>query len=119
MESNSIGRGNSLRDVALQAGKSKEANKASLESNLRTDADKGLKNSGASVAVNLSSEAKDLVEARNKALQIARETPDIREDRVAALKAKIAAGEYKIDAGSIADGMLREAVKEKLSEMPD
>ncbi len=67
------------------------------------------------VNVNLSSQAKGISEARAKALDIAKNTPDIRADKVAALKAQINNGSYKIDSGKIADGMFREAIVEKLS----
>lgn len=51
-----------------------------------------------------------------KALEIARATPDVREDRVAALKKQIQDGTYKIDSGAIADGIAREAIIEHLAE---
>jgi negative regulator of flagellin synthesis FlgM len=51
-----------------------------------------------------------------KALEIARATPDVREDKVAALKKQIQDGTYKINAGGIADGMAREAIMEHLAE---
>ncbi|RZA15801.1 MAG: flagellar biosynthesis anti-sigma factor FlgM [Proteobacteria bacterium] len=66
--------------------------------------------------VNLSGQAKDMAEARLKAMDIARNTPDVREDKIAELKAKIQSGEYKVSAENIADGMLREAVKDELSK---
>ncbi len=66
-------------------------------------------------AVNLSPEAKRNMEMRAKALEIARNTPDIREDKVADIKAAIANGTYKVDPGKVADGMLREAIKDKIA----
>ncbi len=66
--------------------------------------------------VNISDAAKSKAEAYQKALDIAKSTPDIREDRVAELKKQIADGTYKPDAGRIADGMLHEAIKEHLAE---
>lgn len=66
--------------------------------------------------VALSDKAKEISEARIKALDIARNTPDIREDRVADLKKRIEAGEYKPDAGQIADGMMREAIRDELAK---
>jgi flagellar biosynthesis anti-sigma factor FlgM len=66
--------------------------------------------------VNLSGQAKEMADARLKAMEIARNTPDIREDRVAELKAKIQSGEYKVSSEDIADGMLREAIKDELSK---
>lgn len=65
--------------------------------------------------VALSDKAKEMSEARQKALEIARNTPDIREDKIANLKKRIEAGEYKVDAGQIADGMMREAIRDELA----
>jgi flagellar biosynthesis anti-sigma factor FlgM len=73
----------------------------------------------ASANVDISADAKDRAAAQAKALQIARNTPDVREDRVASLKAQIDAGTYKVDAGKVADGMMREAIKEHLSEIDE
>ncbi len=66
--------------------------------------------------VNLSGKAKEMNEARMKAMDIARNTPDVREEKIAELKAKIQNGDYKVSAENIADGMLREAVKDELSK---
>jgi negative regulator of flagellin synthesis FlgM len=66
--------------------------------------------------VDVSGKGQDIARARQKALDIARNTPDVRENRVAELKAKIASGEYQIDSGGIADGMMREAILEHLAE---
>lgn len=68
--------------------------------------------------VNLSSKAKEMAEARKKAMEIAKSTSDIREDKVADLKRRIDAGEYKPDAGRIADGMMREAIRDELAKNP-
>lgn len=68
--------------------------------------------------VNLSSKAKEMAEARKKAMEIAKSTSDIREDKVADFKQRIASGEYKPDAGNIADGMMREAIRDELAKNP-
>ena len=68
------------------------------------------------VDVALSSSAKELAEAHAKALDIALNTPDINEQRVEELKKKIQTGTYKINAAGIADGILKEAVLERLAE---
>ena len=60
--------------------------------------------------VNLSSTSKDLAVAHKKAMDIALDTPEIREDKVAALKKQIAEGTYKVDSGKIADGMIKETL---------
>lgn len=67
-------------------------------------------------SVELSDKAKEIAESRMKAMEIARKTPDIREDRVADLKARIESGQYKPDAGQIADGMMREAIRDELAK---
>lgn len=69
--------------------------------------------------VNLSDRAKEMSEARLKALDIARNTSDVREDRVADLKKRIESGEYKASAENIADGILREAIRDELSKEPE
>jgi negative regulator of flagellin synthesis FlgM len=69
--------------------------------------------------VELSEKGRSRAAEQKKALDIAKNTPDIREDRVAALKAKIQAGTYEIDSGKIADGMLREAIMEHLATNKD
>ncbi len=65
--------------------------------------------------VNLSKEAQELLQARQQAMSIAKSTSPLREDRIADIKARIEAGTYKVDPGKIADGMLVEAIKDKLS----
>ena len=71
------------------------------------------KGDGYTVAV--SSEAQELTAAHAKAFEIAKNTSPIREKRVAELKSQIEAGTYKVDSGNIADGMLREAIRDKLA----
>ena len=69
--------------------------------------------------VSISAGAKRTAEERAKAFGIAKSTPDMREDRISELKAKIANGSYEVDSGKIADGMMREAVIEHLAETTD
>jgi negative regulator of flagellin synthesis FlgM len=66
--------------------------------------------------VSVSNQARAMAEARAKALQIAKNTPDVRADRVAALRQQIQDGTYKVDSGKVADGIMREALIEKLAE---
>ena len=54
--------------------------------------------------VSLSSEAK----LRTEAHQAAQSAPDIRWDKVEAIKAKLASGEYEIDNRNVAEKILRE-----------
>lgn len=44
----------------------------------------------------------------NEALTVALNSPDVRQDRIDALRARIADGTYEIDARSIAESLLRE-----------
>lgn len=67
------------------------------------------------VDVTVSDKARMRAAEQKKAVDIAMKTPDVREDRVAALKSQIDAGTYKVDSGKIADGIVREAVKEHLA----
>lgn len=69
--------------------------------------------------VQLSDEGRKRADERKKAFEIAKNTPDVREDKVAAIKAKIQAGTYEVDSGKIADGMLREALMEHLATSKD
>lgn len=68
------------------------------------------------INVALSPQARELSDARKKAFDIAKATPDIREDRVAELKRQIQSGTYQVDPGKIADGIAREALLEYLAE---
>jgi len=92
--------------------KADEANASESSSDL---AKADSRNAGMAAGVNISAAAKDRAVAQQRAKDIALSTPDIREDRVAMLKAQINDGTYQIDSGKIADGMLREAIKEHLA----
>lgn len=70
-------------------------------------------------SVQISDDGKGRAAEFQKALEIAKGTPDVREDRVAALKKQIADGTYQVDSGKIADGMLREAIKDRLAEVEE
>lgn len=72
--------------------------------------------SKAGYAVALSPESQSLKEAHQKAYDIAINTPEVREDRINAIRDRIQNGTYEVDSGKIADGMLREAVKDKLAQ---
>ena len=60
--------------------------------------------------VTLSQKAKDIEAIR----EILRNTPDVREDRVALIKKKIESGEYSVKGKEVADQMLREFLLEDL-----
>jgi len=106
---------NSLSTVAAQdAAKAKDAG-AAIQHRPATIAEPAKPN----FDVNISPAARDRAEASAKAFDIARNTPDVREDRVAMLKKQIDEGSYKIDSGKIADGMMREAIRDHLAESDD
>ena len=65
--------------------------------------------------VRLSGKAKELSSMYSEIFDIAKNTDPVREDRVRELKAQIDAGTYVPDSGNIADGILREAVKDHLA----
>lgn len=83
----------------------------------KVDGQKTQSQKGVDVAV--SERARQAAKAREKATEIARNTPDVREDRVRELRERIQSGQYQVDANRIADGMMREAILDKLSTMPD
>ncbi len=60
--------------------------------------------SSAPVAPQISSRGKEMA----KAAAIASGAPDVREDRIAEIKKRLAAGEYKIDSDAIAEKMISE-----------
>ena len=68
------------------------------------------------LGLDISPKARELSDSFKKATEIARSTPDVREDRVAAIKQKLADGKYEMDSGKIADGIMREAILDHLAE---
>ena len=77
-------------------------------------------NAGAAVGkgdygVDVWGKGRDIAQARAKATEIARSTPDVREDRVAELKKKINDGTYEVEPEKIADGILREAIRDHVA----
>jgi negative regulator of flagellin synthesis FlgM len=105
---------NALGQASVAGGVEKA--KKATGTNEATKTEISPKSGDQGVNVELSPQARQMAEARKKAADIARSTPDVREDRVAALKAQIASGTYKPDPGKIADGILREAILDRLSE---
>lgn len=59
-------------------------------------------------AVDMSLEAK----LRSTAYTVAKNTPEVREDKVAELKAKIEAGEYVVDSRAVAKSLIDEDLSE-------
>lgn len=65
--------------------------------------------------VQISPRAKEMSMAK----KVIEETPDVREDKIAKYKEQIEKGEYKADAGKIADGILLEAMKDEVAKDPN
>ena len=76
---------------------------------------KSQKVSGNSYDVDLSTQSKAMRSQHKKAYDIAKATPGVREQKIAELKAKIKNGTYQIDSGKIADGILKEAIRDHLA----
>jgi negative regulator of flagellin synthesis FlgM len=73
----------------------------------RTSASNTESTSVAGARTEISQKGKELAMAKS----LAASAPDVREDRVADLKRRIAEGSYKIDADAIADRMVDEHLK--------
>lgn len=73
------------------------------------------KNGKDDYAVDLSTRAKELNANYDKAYSIAKNTSPIRQDKVDDIKKRIAEGTYKVDSENIADGIMREAIREHLA----
>lgn len=96
---------NSSTTQSTQSGETSGAKKASRSS--ASSESSSAKNSSKlsdSYKAELSDRARDM----SKAKAAANSAPDVREDRVAALKRKIADGSYNVDADAIADKMFDE-----------
>ena len=66
-------------------------------------------------SVDLSASAMEAKQAYEKARHLALATPAVREDKVREFRERIKGGNYAVDSGKVADGILREAVKDHLS----
>ncbi|MFK7824978.1 MAG: flagellar biosynthesis anti-sigma factor FlgM [Oligoflexales bacterium] len=73
------------------------------------------KATGSSYDVDLSSKSRAMRSQHKKAYDIAKATPGVREKKIAELKAKIQNGTYQVDSGKIADGILKEAIRDHLA----
>jgi flagellar biosynthesis anti-sigma factor FlgM len=72
-----------------------------------------------SVDVALSNDARQRVQERKKAKDLAMKSPDVREDRVSDIKSRIANGTYQVDSEKIAQGMIKEAALEHYASQPN
>ena len=86
-------------EAALQ---SKQANaKHEKKTEQAANSDEGY-SSTTSARVNLSEESK----VARRAAEIVQSTPEVRQEKIQALKEKIEAGEYQVDSDKVADKML-------------
>lgn len=58
--------------------------------------------SSSSVKAEISTQAKDMAKAK----QLAMEAPDVRENKIAELRERIAAGKYQVDSKAVADKLV-------------
>ena len=99
--------------------KTKNAAKSELANEALLAEKELLSKPGASTSydVSLSTKAQEMRRAYEKALQIAMTTPDVREDKVAEWKERLKNGNYQVSSENIADGLLKEAMKDHLTQM--
>ena len=109
--------GERVKDAAAGAsGLAALAGKLPLEGGGETSGPNGPGDASPDFGVQISQSGKSRIEAHKKALNIARNTPDVREDKVADIKKRIAEGSYQVDSGKIADGIMHEAIREHLAD---
>lgn len=92
-------------DAALQ---SKQANAKQEKAAKREATSEETSTSSVSARVNLSEESK----VAQKAAETIRNTPDVRQEKIQALKEKIEAGQYQVDSDKVADKLLRNLLSE-------
>ena len=116
--------GGPLSNTALGKTKDSEASKGAFASEIgnpnsiaQTGTNIGSTNKN--YGVELSDRARTRSAEHKKSFDIAKNTPDVREDKVCELKAKIQSGTYEVHSAKIADGMLREAIMEHLATDKD
>ncbi len=97
-----------------EAQKSKKAQGAFQENSQsnasQSNASQSASATSQSAKVNWSPKAK----LAQEALALAKASPDVRADKVAALKAAIADGTYKVDSKSLADKMISSSLEDEL-----
>lgn len=97
----------------VQGGDSKKTEKSSAAQGpqaaqaKRTDKAEAKAAAAGSAKAEISGKAKEMAQAK----QAAADAPDVREEKIAALKARIAEGKYKVDAEAIADRMVDDHLK--------
>ena len=94
-----------------QAGKAKAANKTEKTEQAAKAAESAKASSADSVKSDISSRGKELAKDMAKAKEVANSAPDVREEKVAELKRRIAAGKYNVSPEAIADKMVDEHLR--------
>ncbi|NCN27015.1 flagellar biosynthesis anti-sigma factor FlgM [bacterium] len=74
----------------------------------------GTNNSGVNQTTSEKVKWSDDAKLMSQALDTIKNTPDVRAEKVAALKAKVASGSYKVDSGALADKMINDSLAEDL-----
>lgn len=72
-----------------------------------------------SYSVNLSPNVDSSAISKAKATAIAKATEPTRENRIQELKQRIQSGTYQVDSGKVADGILKEAIKDEVAKNPN
>lgn len=98
---NQVSSTNTTSAEALKKAKQNKVEKTDSEKSNAVSANVGKKHLENS---EISSKAKDMAQAHS----LAAAAPDVREDKVAALKKQIAEGKYKVNAEAVADKMIKE-----------
>jgi negative regulator of flagellin synthesis FlgM len=88
---------NGKAEKAEKAAGAQKNEKAEATAKARTEVE-------GSVNAKLSTKGREMSQAK----EIASKTPDVREEKIAALKARIAGGKYAVDAEAVADRMVDE-----------
>jgi negative regulator of flagellin synthesis FlgM len=87
---------------------SKQANAKQEKAAQRATTSEESSNLSSSARVNLSEESR----VAQKAAEIIRDTPDVRGEKIDALKEKVQAGEYQADSEEVADKLLKNLISE-------
>lgn len=86
----------------VKAADTKKADKLKKSSYDQAAASKTDVKSNDSAKAEISSRAKEMAQAK----QVAMDTPDVRDSKIAELREKIASGKYKVDSKAVADKLV-------------
>lgn len=89
-----------------KASQSRGARRTERSESAETSGSQSSSSSG-DVSASISSKARELASAK----AVANSAPDVREDKIAALKQRIASGAYHVDADKIADRLVDDHIK--------